>query len=230
MRRGLKNSHVLSWASIGVAIVAVAMTCPATRAQQSSAPTVVDRIVARVEGDVLLLSDLRELGQFQELLGGEPEAESKRLDELIDQWIVEREAQAAHFTPPSDAEVTAAAQQLEKSLGGAQAYQARLVEVGLAATAVRRLLGQELFFNRYFDYKFRPAAQVDGDAEQKYYEGEFTKQMKARGQAVPPLDSVREQIHELLVQQDISARAAQWLAESRSRLKIEIVGAATGSK
>ena len=76
MRRGLKNSHVLSWASIGVAIVAVAMTCPATRAQQSSAPTVVDRIVARVEGDVLLLSDLRELGQFQELLGGEPEAES----------------------------------------------------------------------------------------------------------------------------------------------------------
>ena len=191
----------------------------------------VDRIVARVEGEVLLLSDLRELGQFQELLGGERETDSKRMDELIDQWIVDREALAAHFTAPTDAEVTTAAQQLEKSLGGAQAYQGKLAEAGLTSKAVRRLLGRELFFNRYFEYKFRAAAQMEGDAEQKYYDGEFTKQLTERGQKVPPLDSVREQIHELLVQRDISARAAQWLTESRSRLKIEIVpGPATGSK
>lgn len=202
------------------------MLCRAATAQQ-----VVDRIVARVEGDVLLLGDVRELGQFQELLGGEAETESKRLDELIDQWIVGREAQAAHFTSPSDADVSSAVQQLEKSLGGAQAYQKRLGEVGLTSTAVRRLLGQELFFNRYFDYKFRPAAQFDSDAEQKYYDADFTKQLTARGQTVPPIDSVRDQIHELLVQQDISARAAQWLTESRSRLRIEIVPeAAAGSK
>jgi hypothetical protein len=210
---------------IAIGILAMMMCRPAAGQQ------VVDRIVARVEGDVLLLSDLRELGQFQKLLGGEAEAEAKRLDELIDQWIVEREAQAAHFTPPSDADVSSAVQQLEKSLGGTPTYQKRMGELGLTSTAVRRLLGQELFFNRYFDYKFRPAAQVDSDAEQKYYDAEFTKELTARGQKVPPIDSVREQIHELLVQQDISARAAQWLTESRSRLKIEIVPeAAAGSK
>lgn len=207
-----------AFALAAIAIVAMALVAALPAAQQ-----VVDRIVARVEGDVLLQSDLRELGQFQELLGGEAETESKRLDELIDQWIVDLEAQAAHFPPPSDADISAAVQQLEKSLGGAQAYQARLKETGLTPAAVRRLLGRELFFNRYFDYKFRPAAQVDSDAEQKYYDGEFSKQLTARGQNVPPLDSVRDQIHELLVQQDISARAAHWLTESRSRLKIEIV-------
>lgn len=212
-----------------LAVVAIAATIAIGR--PASAQVVVDRIVARVEGDVLLQSDLRELGQFQKLLGGEPEAEPKRLDELIDQWIVDREAQAAHFGAPSDADINAAVQRLEKGLGGPQVYQARLAEVGLTSTAVRRLLARELFFNNYFDYKFRPAAQVDGGTEQKYYDGEFTKDMSARGAQVPPIDSVREQIHELLVQRDISARAAQWLTESRSRLKIEMVPAtATGSK
>lgn len=214
--RAKKHSGMLSFAVI--AMVAIAgMTARPGLAQQ-----VVDRIVARVEGDVLLLSDLRELGQFQQLLGGDPEPESKRLDELVDQWIVEHEADAAHFTAPSDVDVNAAVQQLEKALGGEQTYRAKMAEVGLTPAAVKRLLGRELFFNRYFEYKFRPAAQVDSEAEQKYYDGEFTKQMTARGQKVPAIDTVREQIHELLVQQDISARAAQWLAESRSRLKVEI--------
>ena len=36
---------------------------------------------------------------------------------------------------------------------------------------------------------------------------------------------MRPQIHELLVQEDISKRAAEWLTESRSRLKVELVPA-----
>jgi hypothetical protein len=37
---------------------------------------------------------------------------------------------------------------------------------------------------------------------------------------------VRTQIHELLVQKDISVRADEWLTESRKRLKIEVAPAA----
>jgi hypothetical protein len=50
--------------------------------------------------------------------------------------------------------------------------------------------------------------------------------MTARGQVAPPIDSVREQIHELLVQKEITARAEQWLTESRARLKIEVIAQA----
>jgi hypothetical protein len=53
--------------------------------------------------------------------------------------------------------------------------------------------------------------------------------MAARGQAAPPIDAVREQIHELLVQKEITARAEQWLTESRVRLKIEIITPAGGA-
>jgi len=191
------------------------------RAQQ-----VVDRIIARIQDDVLLQSDLRELGQFQQLQGNCVEPESTRLDELIDQWVIEQEGQAAQFPQPSEADVNTAIEQLKKNVGGEDAYQKRLKETGLSAASVRRILSRILFYSRYLDYKFRTAAQIDAAAEEKYYNTEFAEQMKARGEKLPPLDSVRPAIHELLVQQDISKRAAEWLTESRSRLKVEIVPAA----
>ena len=193
----------------------------AARAQQ-----VVDRIIARIEGDVLLLSDLRELGQFQQLQGEKVEPESTRLNELIDQWIIEHEGQAAQFPEPSEADVTASMDKLKKDLGGEEAFQKRLKETGLSQAAVQRMLRRVLFFSRYIDYKFRTAAQIDPAAEEKYYNTEFADHMKARGEALPPLDSVRPAIHELLVQEDISKHAAEWLTESRSRIKVEMAPAA----
>jgi hypothetical protein len=215
----------------GMLTLLAAVLCATAASSISSRPQiVVDRIVARIEGEVLLLSDLRELAQFQQLLGDKPEPESKRLDELIDQWIIEHEAEAALFSQPSDADVSAEVQQLQKDLGDAHAFQARLAELQLSPIAVRRQVKRELFFTRYLEYKFRPAAQVDAAAEQKYYDTEFAPQMTARGEKVPPLDSVRAQIHELLVQKDISTRADEWLTESRKRLKIEIVEPSAAGK
>jgi hypothetical protein len=201
-------------------LAGVAASIPIASAQQ-----VADRIVARVEGDILLQSDLRELAAYQQLLGGQAEPESKRLDELIDQWIIEHEALAAQFGQPSSEDIDSALVEAEKSLGGQQAFLVKTKTQGLSLAAVRRILGREIFFSRYLDYKFRHAAQVDAAAEEKYYKEEFTQQMTARGQTIPPVDNVRDQIHELLVQKEITARAEQWLAESRARLKVEIVPA-----
>jgi hypothetical protein len=188
------------------------------RAQQ-----VVDRIIARVEDDVLLQSDLRELGEFQQLQGTKVEPESTRLDELIDQWVIEHEGQAAQFPQPSDADVNTSLDQLKKNLGGDEIFQKRLKETGLSAASVKRILARILFYSRYLDYKFRTAAQIDSAAEDKYYNTEFAEQLKTRGEKLPLIETVRPAIHELLVQEDISRRAAEWLTESRSRLKIEIV-------
>jgi hypothetical protein len=200
------------FAVISIASISVA------RAQQ-----VVDRIIARIEDAVLLQSDLRELGEFQQLQGTKVEPESTRLDELIDQWVIEHEGQSAQFPQPSDADVNTSLDQLKKNLGGEDVFQKRLKETGLSTASVKRILARILFYSRYLDYKFRTAAQIDSAAEDKYFNTEFAEQLKARGEKLPLIESVRPAIHELLVQEDISKHAAEWLAESRSRLKIEIV-------
>ena len=96
-------------------------------------------------------------------------------------------------------------------------------KLGLSEAGVRRMITREIYLARYLDYKFRPVAQIDAAAIQKYYDEQLVPQAKAHGQAVPELSAVSEQIRELLVQQAITDRSNEWMAESRSRMKIDIL-------
>jgi hypothetical protein len=206
---------------LGQALVASAAAPRAMR--YGAEQQVVDRIVARVEDDILTLSEVRELGRFQQLVEGRTEDEQKLLGRLIDQWVLTREAAAARFSQPAEADVNAALAALEKQFGTAEAYRARLRELGLSVEAVRRLVASQLYLSRYLDYRFRPAAQVSQEDVESYYREQLVPQLAARGQPAPALESVSEQIRELLTQREISARAAQWLEEARARVRIEIL-------
>ena len=49
---------------------------------------IVDGIAARVENDIILLSDIRVLSRYQRFLDGKSETDAHILDRLIDQWMV----------------------------------------------------------------------------------------------------------------------------------------------
>jgi hypothetical protein len=194
------------------------------------AQTVVDRILVRIEDDILLLSEMRELGLYQQLLNGKAEDGNALLVELTEQWIVKTEAATAAFPRPSDADVDHALQALEKPFASPQAFRERLDQIGLSTSTLRHVVAQQLWIARYLDYKFRPAAQVESADVEKYYREELVSALAARGQSPPPPDVVREQIRELLVQREINRRATQWLEEARSRLKIEILQPRNGDE
>ena len=183
---------------------------------------VVDRIVARVQDDILMLSELRELGRYQQLVQDQAASDDRLLAQLLEQWIVNAEATAARFPRPSEAEVSRELERLEKQFASPEAYRARLQQLELSPAAVRRLLEQQLYLTRYLDYKFRPTSQVDTPEIEKYYREQLVPSLAARGQAAPPLENVQDQIRELLIQREISRRAARWLEETRSRLRIEL--------
>jgi hypothetical protein len=70
---------------------------------------------------------------------------------------------------------------------------------------------------------------VSDEQVETYYRDEFSPQLKARNEPVPPLDDVDETIREVLIQRAISDRAAKWLGESRDKLKLDIVSPGSGS-
>src|ERR1700676_5421301 len=74
----------------------------------SSAQELIDRIAARVENDIILLSEFRHLGRYQMLVDGKSENEAQLLDRLIDQWVVQNEADPPLFPFPTDASMTTA--------------------------------------------------------------------------------------------------------------------------
>ena len=182
---------------------------------------VVDRIVARVENNIITASEVEELARFQQLVSGHSEAEAKLIDQLIEQWVVRTDATATGFPEPSAADVTLALERLEKQFPSPEAFHRRLQELDLSEAAVRRMLRAHIYLGRYLDYKFRPVVQIERGAVEKYYREEFVPGLQAKGEAAPPLSAVHEQIRELLTQKQISERSARWLDESKSRLRIE---------
>lgn len=190
---------------------------PAT-AQQ----VVVDRIVATVEGEVITLSEVRELGAFNRLTGEAQLGDRELLQRLINQWIVVSEASASRFPASSQAQLDIAHDQLVAGFPSPEAHRARIRELGLDEAAIRRQLERQLLLARYLDQKYRFLVRIEEPSVEAYYREEFARRLQARGEKPPPLDSVREQVREILTQQEITRLAERWLDESRTRLKIEI--------
>lgn len=191
----------------------------------AQAPETVDRIVARIEGDIILLSEVRELAAYQQLLEGRAQPEDQLLRALTEQWVVRSEAQAAQFPPPAAAEIDAEAGRIQSRFPNPQAYRDRLAALQLSPQSLRRIVEQQLYLARYLDYKFRPAVQVEEEDISRYYQEELAPALRAKGQTPPPLDELRDQVREVLVQRGINERADSWFEETKSRLQIEIVPA-----
>jgi hypothetical protein len=186
-------------------------------------PQTVDRIAARIEDDIIMESDVRELAGFQELVDGHSKSRGELIRELAGEWIVRGEADGAKYPGPTNDDIENAYRRLASQFASPEEFQKRMAAAGLSEAAVRRMLGQQLYLSRFLDYRFRPSAQVDQKQIETYYQEEFAPQLKGRGQAVPPLDAVADTIREVLVQRAITDRANQWIDETRAGLKIDVI-------
>jgi parvulin-like peptidyl-prolyl isomerase len=189
-------------------------------AQQSG--RVVDRIVARIEDDIILQSQVRELGAFQQLVEGQAEGDGQLLSELIEQWMVQTEATASRFPDPAQSEVDRELARLASRFANLNAYSAKLGELGLTATQVRQLLQRQIYVERYLDYKFRPSVQIEPANIDAYYRNELLPELAKKNQRAPTRAEVEDQIREVLTQRGISDLTGKWLDETKSRLKIEV--------
>ena len=187
----------------------------------SSAQELIDRVAARVENDIILLSDVRHLGRYQMLVDGKSETEAQLLDRLIDQWVVQNEADASRFPRPTDAEIDQGVAGLKKSFPSLQEYEERRKQSGLSEQQVRDKIATQIHLTNYLDSRFRPSVQVDAKAIEDFYNSAVLPRAKARGQEPPSLEASRDVIQEALIEQSIDAQAEQWLKESRSRIHVE---------
>jgi len=182
---------------------------------------VVDRIVAKVDTDIILLSDVRALARYQTLVDEKPESDSQILDRLIDQWIVRNEAQAALFPQPTDEAVQRSLERLKKSFSSPEEFREREKQAGLTDEDVERMLKAQLYLSNYLDSRFRASIQIDEKEIEEFYKTRVIPRAESRGQTPPTLEAARGFIQEALVQRAINVQADRWLKESRMRLRVE---------
>ncbi len=203
-----------------IAIVAVGVLALVTFA---CAQEVVDRIVARVDNDIILLSDVRDLARYQNFVDEKTESDSQILDRLVDQWIVRGEAKAALFPQPSDEEVQRSLERLKRLFSSPEEYEERRKQAGLTDEDIMRMQKSQLYLSNYLDSRFRASIQVDEKDIEDFYKTRVIPRAEARGQAPPTLDAARGYIQEVLVQRAINEQSNRWLKESRARVRVEIL-------
>jgi len=181
----------------------------------------IDRIAARVDTDIILLSDVRMLAKYQSFLDEKSQSDSEILDHLIDQWIVRNEAKAALFPQPSDADVQRSLDRLKRSFSSPEEFAEREKQAGLTDEDVQRMLRSQLYLSNYLDSRFRASIQIDEKDVKNFYETRVIPRAKSRGRTPPTLDDARGFIQEALVQRAINEQADRWLKESRTRVHVE---------
>jgi parvulin-like peptidyl-prolyl isomerase len=197
--------------------------------QQSSedSPRGVDRVVAVVDQDPLLLSDIDQvtgLGLAERREGESDAAFRQRvLEGLIEQRLRLHEVGRFGFTNISVEAIETQVRQLRAEFPSQEAFARRLEELGMTEDDLRQLLARQEAVLRYVEERLGPRVFVSLDDVQVYYDEELVPVLKQRGAAVPPLEEVQEEIRGLLKAKRLNEEIDRWTEELRRQADIEIL-------
>ncbi len=197
---------------------------PAAQPSEAGGPVPEDRILAVVDDDPILDSDLRQvvaLGLMEPLEGEDDEALRRRvLEALVEQRLRFHEIDRFGFAQVPVEEVEEQYRAVEERLGGPQGLAEALREVDLDPQGLRQLLARQLMVVVYVEERLGPRIFVSLDDIQAYYEEVLTPEMADLGEPLPRIDEVREPIRALLKEGRLNEEIARWTGELRAEADV----------
>jgi len=227
MKRFFGNSTVMVAA---LALLIGALSLPAAMAGE-----VIDRIVASVNGRIILQSDLEEALSYEALLNNRnlsqftDDDRRSVLDRLIDQELLREQLKSADFKRTSEAEAAGHVSDARKQYPQAATdagWQSVLDRYHLREKDLLSHVQQQLDLMRLVDARLRPAVQIDSKTIEAYYREKFVPQLRQSGSSELPLSDVSARIRELLTEQKVSELLVSWLQTLRSEGDVRIPGIA----
>ena len=205
----------------------------------SGAQQVVDRIVATVNRQPVLLSDWEIEVRYEALLNQQPlpfsdQASRAALDRLIDQELLRQQVRSYRVEEPTKEEVDVRVADIRRQLPGVStddAFRAALAKYGLTEPEFRERVSTQLLLMHFIDLRLRPSVHIDRRAIDTYYNEKLLPELRKKGETLPALAEVSPQIEELLSQERVDALTSDWLRDLRqqSEVKIDVPGASATS-
>lgn len=204
-------------------------------AQSSSAPMVVDRVVAVVNHQSILQSDLDREVRVSVLeprsvrRDATPQSTLQRLISrtLIEQQIRQEDAVA---TEPSQKELQDNLAELRRALPACVRMNCT-TEAGwksfLAANQLTELDVEQYLRRRheilgFIENRFRAGIRIPSEDIEQYYRKALIPEYP-KGQATPSLESIAPRIQEILLQQQVNTLFSAWLDNLRKQGDVEIL-------
>jgi peptidyl-prolyl cis-trans isomerase SurA len=216
---------------------------PQTRpAPPAGKPVVLDRVVAVINGDVILESDVNEEIRFAKL---EPFSIARDLDTpkgatrrlanrtLILQQMKEQNQLGISI---SDEEVQKAIMDMRQHLPECRQYNCTTEEGWKAFLTAHDLTEAEVFVHwkqrltilKFIDLRFRSGIRISNQEIDDYYKKSIVPVYQKQNQKPPPLDDISQRIQEVLLQQHVNGLLQDWLKTLRDEGSVQILDPAYG--
>jgi parvulin-like peptidyl-prolyl isomerase len=191
----------------------------------------IERVVAVVNGQTILLSEWDSAARLEALLDHKPlesitdASRRATLDRKIDQELLRAEMQNSSLSPtPPDAiadRIHEIRQQYPEAATEA-AWTTILTQYGVTQEEVEAAVATELDGLRLIDFRLRSSAQPDSAQIARYYQSVYEPAMRAKRARPAPLADVTQQIREILTQQKLTEVTATWLQTLRAQANIQM--------
>ena len=202
-----------------------------------SASDVIDRIVANVNGHIILQSEWDEALAYEALTGGKPlqqltQADRQAaLERLIDQELLQEQfhtpAEASDTQYHPDARTLKVRIQDVRSqfpeAASDQSWHALLARYGFTEATFQQRVVHQLEILHAVEDRIGPTLQVDNKSVEDYYNGTFLRELRKTGAKEPPLAEVAPKIHELLLQQKLNDALKEFLQNLRDTSTIRLL-------
>jgi hypothetical protein len=199
-------------------------------ARPSPAADLLDRIVATVNGRIILQSDWDAAIQYAALIDGRPadqvspQTRKAALDRLIDQELLREQMRSSEVKRATPQEVVRRIQEIRQQHPEArdeQGWHNLLAHYGLTEDELRQRVTLQLDLDRLVDLRLRPGVNIDSSSIESYYNQELLPQLRQLGQKEVPLAEVTPKIKELLTQEKVNQLLVAWLQNLRSGSEIQ---------
>jgi peptidyl-prolyl cis-trans isomerase SurA len=210
-----------------------AKSAPATN---PSAEVTLDRVVAIVNGDLILESDVDEeqrFAAFQPFSEASPMSRAALINRLINRTLILQQMALQPEPPISDADVDAELNTLRKSVPSCAAYHCDtnpgwekfVTDHGFTMQELRDRWRLRMQVLRFIEQRFRSGifdtiteAQVDD-----YYKKTMLPVYQKEKMTPPPESSVADRIQEILLQQQVNKLLDDWLTSLRAEGSVRIL-------
>lgn len=196
--------------------------------------TQLDRVVAIVNDDLILDSDVNEelrLQAFDPYHTRSELSSTRAIERLINRDLILQQVKLQPEQQPSDAEVTKQIDQLRKDIPACSEYQCQ-TKAGWDHFLADHGFTEDSFFTRWKDRmtvlsfieeRFEMGVNVKPDQIQSYYEKTLVPEYQRQHTPAPKLDAISSQIREVLLQEQISNLLQDWLKSLRAQGSVVVL-------
>jgi len=206
-------------------------------AQKAGQPVVLDRVIAVINGDVLLESDVQEERRFAVLepFSVPPGSDTsilaaRRLANrtlILQQMKAQRQLDFAILDDQVEASLTDVRDHLpicrQFHCASAEGWKKFLAAHDLTENEVFTHWRQRLSILRFIDIRFRSGVRISNEEIEEYYEKSVLPVFKRQNEKPPPLDEVSQSIREILLQQHVNVLLEDWIKSLHDEGSIRII-------